>query len=87
MRIEYDVTAFPNETGGYNLTAYTEGVLRRIVVGTSVFLNASGILLVEVCHRAPHVWFRVKILGPRPTSTTRPWTSRKSRILAFRYEA
>lgn len=46
MRLEYDIKTTPEETSGYNLTAYTEGVL-RLLVGSSVFLEVDGILLVE----------------------------------------
>ncbi|WP_437966773.1 hypothetical protein WMF04_45605 [Sorangium sp. So ce260] len=46
MRYLYEITSFPDKVEDYNLTAYTEGTL-RLLVGSVVFLDASGILLVE----------------------------------------
>ncbi|WP_437685677.1 DUF7878 domain-containing protein [Sorangium sp. So ce176] len=46
MRFLYEMTSFSEKVEGYNLTAYTEGTL-QILIGSVVFLDASGILLVE----------------------------------------
>ena len=46
MWFTYEITSFPEKTAGYNLTAYTEGFL-RVTIDSLVFLDASGVLLVE----------------------------------------
>ncbi|XYH99087.1 hypothetical protein ACMHYB_04780 [Sorangium sp. So ce1128] len=46
MRFLYEITSFPDKLEGYNLTAYAEGTL-RLLIRSVVFLDASGILLVE----------------------------------------
>ena len=46
MRFLYEIISFPDKVEGYSLTAYAEGTL-RLLIGSVVFLDASGILLVE----------------------------------------
>jgi hypothetical protein len=46
MRFLYTITDEPSETGGYNVTAFTEGQL-RVEHGGATFLVADDILLVE----------------------------------------
>jgi hypothetical protein len=46
MKYEYLIVNFPENTSGYNVAAFTDGNL-RIIVSDAVFLDASGILLVE----------------------------------------
>lgn len=47
MKLEYKIDIFPYYTHSYHLMAYTEGVL-RLVTKYGVFLDADGILLVEL---------------------------------------
>ncbi|WP_437731977.1 DUF7878 domain-containing protein [Sorangium sp. So ce1335] len=46
MRFLYEIKSFPDKVEGYNLIAYTEGTL-RLIVGSTAFIDADGILLVE----------------------------------------
>lgn len=84
MRFQYDITTFPPETGGYNLTAYTEGVL-RLIVDTSVFLEVDGILLVELAI-VLHKWLRAFASGPVDFYYA-SMDFEEEPILAFRYDA
>ncbi|MBI2374008.1 MAG: hypothetical protein HYV07_08420 [Deltaproteobacteria bacterium] len=83
MRFEYDITTFPVDPGGYNLTAYTEGVL-RLLVGASVFLDASGILLVEFAV-VLRKWLRACASGPIDFYYA-SMDFEEEPILAFRYD-
>lgn len=47
MRIEFDIKIFPWETHTYHLPAFTEGPI-RIFTSSGKFLDADGILLVEL---------------------------------------
>jgi len=62
MKLEYEITTFPNETDGYKLASFTEGVL-RVRVGSSVFLDVSGILLVEFAIVLDK-WLRRAVFSP-----------------------
>lgn len=84
MRFEYEIKTFPAETGGYNLTAYTEGVL-RLFVGTSKILDATDILLIELAI-VLHKWLQA--LASRPADFYyASMDFEEEPILAFRYDA
>ncbi len=46
MEYKFSIEHVPEEKGGYNLSAYTEGTLKVVLDGVT-FLNSTGILLVE----------------------------------------